>query len=47
MESIEGECGTSPMPEEEATFLGNIKPDIELPQVPEQLEIHEQVEPAE
>ena len=50
-----GECRTSPMPEEEATLLGdiksNIKPDvkheIELPQVPEKLEIQEQVQPAE
>ena len=52
---IEGEHGTSPMPEEEAAFLGdikpdikpNIKPDIKPPQVPEQLEIHEQVQPTE
>ena len=67
---IEGECRTSPMPEE-ATLLGDskpdikpdtqpnikpdikpniksdIKPDIELSQVPEQLEICEQVQPAE
>ena len=45
---IKGECRTSPTPEEEATLLGNIKPEIkhktELPQVPEQLEICEQVQ---
>ena len=48
---IKGECGTSPAPEEEATLLGDIKPKIkhktEPPQVPEQLEIHEQVQPVE
>ena len=47
---IEGECRTSLTPEEEATLLGNIKPEIkhkiELPQVPEQLEICGQVQPA-
>ena len=37
LKSIEGECGASPMPEEEASLLGDIKPDIELPKVPEQL----------
>ena len=47
LKSIEGECGTSPMPEEEATLLGNTIPDTETPQVPEQLEICEQVQPAE
>ena len=48
-------CRTSSMPEEEAAVLGDIKPDIkqdikhdiELPQVPEQLEICEQIQPAE
>ena len=39
------------MPEEEATLLGdikpNIKPVIEAPQVLEQLDIHEQAQPAE
>ena len=56
---IEGECGTSPTPEEEASLLGDTKPDLKheikhkikheivLSQVPEQLEIHEQVQPAE
>ena len=52
---MEGEHGTCPMPEEEATLLGGIKldiqsdvkPDIEVPQVPELLEIHEQAQPAE
>ena len=48
---IEGKCGVSPTPEDEATLLGNIKHEIkheiELPQVPRQLEIHEQVQPAE
>ena len=32
---------------EEAALLGNIKPDIETPHVPEQLEIHVQVQTAE
>ena len=40
---VEVEHRTSPMPEEEATLLGdikpNIKPDIELPQIPDQLKI--------
>ena len=48
---IEGECRTSPTPEEEATLLGDIKckirHEIELPQGPEQLDIHEQGQPAE
>ena len=48
---IEGECRTSPTPEEEATLLDDIKPnikhEIELPWVLEQLEICEQVQPAE
>ena len=47
---VDGECRTSPTPEEEATLLGNInyetKCKIELPPVPEQLEICEQVQPA-
>ena len=47
---IEGECRTSPTPEE-AILLGDIKHEIkceiELPQVPDQLEIHGQVQPAE
>ena len=47
LKSIEGKCRTSPMPEEEAALLGHIKPDIEAPQVPEHLEIHEQIQPAE
>ena len=54
-----GECRTSPTPEEEATLLGDIKPNIkhkikqeikckiEPPQILEQLEICEQVQPAE
>ena len=41
------ECRTSPTPEEEAALLGDIKHKIELPQVPEPLEVCEQVEPAE
>ena len=45
--AVEGECGTPLTPEEEAALLGNIKPDIEVPQVPEWLEIHEQVQSAE
>ena len=48
---VEGECGASPTPEEGVALLGNIKPDvkhkIKLPQVPEQLEICVQVQPAE
>ena len=52
---IEGEHGTSPTPEEEAALLGSIKhetkPEIKYkvgpPQVPEQLEICEQVQSAE
>ena len=51
LQSIEGEYETSPMLEEEATLLvdiePDIKPDIEAPQIPEQLEIHEQAQPAE
>ena len=51
LKPIKGEHGTSPTPEEEATLLGDIKPKIkhktEPPQVPEQLEIHEQVQPVE
>ena len=50
----EGEHRMSPTPEEEATLLGNIKHEskpeikheVEPPQVPEQLGIHEQVQPA-
>ena len=37
------ECGTSPTPQEKTALLGKIK----LPQVPEQLEVHEQVHPPE
>ena len=37
------EHGTSPTPEEEAALLSEIKP----PKVPEWLEVHEQVHPAE
>ena len=41
---VKGEYRTSPTPEEEATLLGDIKSKVkhktELPQVPEQLEIH-------
>ena len=52
---IEGECRTSPTSEEEAALLGDIelniktdiKHEIELPQGPGQLEICEQVQPAE
>ena len=52
---MEGEHRTSPTPEEEATLLGNIKPDIlsdiklhiEAPKVPELLEIHKQAQPTE
>ena len=43
LKSTEGECRTSPTPQEEATLLGDVKLDIESPQVPEQLETHEQV----
>ena len=34
---------TSPTPEEKAALMGEVK----LPKVPEQLEVHEQVHPAE
>ena len=55
LQSMEGECRTSPTPEEEAALLGDIKPDIqsdvkpniEAPQVPELLEICEQAQSAE
>ena len=55
LQSLEGECGTSPMSEEEAALLGDVesdiqsdvKPDIEVPQVPELLEISEQAQSAE
>ena len=51
LRTVKGECGTSPTPEEEVTLLHDIKPKIkhktELPQVPEQLGIHEQVQPVE
>ena len=30
LQSVEGECRTFPMPEEEATLLGNVKPEIQL-----------------
>ena len=47
---VEGECGTSPTLEEEATLLGDIKPEIKHeigpPYVPEQLEVCVQVQPA-
>ena len=48
---VGGECRTFPTPEEEANLLGgiecNIKCEIELPQVPEPLEVYEQVQSAE
>ena len=52
---IWGECRTPHTPEEEAALLGDIIPDlnheikhkIQLPQVPEQLEIYKQVQPVE
>ena len=51
LQSVEGECGTCPMPEEEATLLGDVKPsiqsNIEVPQIPKLLEIHKQAQPAE
>ena len=40
---IRGEHLTFPTPEEEATLVDEVK----LPKVPEQLEVHEQVHPAE
>ena len=50
LQPMEGEHGTSPMPEEEATLLGDIKsnihsdikPDVKAPHVPALLEIQEQ-----
>ena len=49
LQSVKGECGTSPTPEEEAVLLSDIKSDIQsdigAPQVPELLEIHEQAQP--
>ena len=55
LQPVEGECRTSPTPEEEATLLGDIKPDIgsdvkldvKVWQVPALLEICEQTQPAE
>ena len=55
VQSMEGEYRTSPMPEEEAALLGDIKldiqsdlqPDTEAPKVSELLEIHEKAQPAE
>ena len=48
---IAGEYGAFPTPEEESTLLGDIecdiKHEIELPHVPEPLEVCEQVHPAE
>ena len=41
------ECRTSPTPEEEAALLGDIKHKIEPSQVPEPLEVCEQVQSAE
>ena len=47
LKSVEGECRSFPIPEDEATLLSDNKPDIEMPQVPEQPEISEQVQPVE
>ena len=55
LQPMEGEHGTSPMPEEEAALMGDIKPDIQsdikpdikAPHVPVLLEIQEQTQPAE